>query len=239
MGRMLAAAALAAAAGAAAYELDLRPWQERWGALDDEVDLPLPGDHLVADPATQITRGITIDAPPSAVWPWLVQIGADRGGFYSYDGLEDAFGLDIHSADEIVPEWQDLAVGDLVRADRKGSGGWYVVELIPNQALVLQLANLETGEPARRDEGLRWEFLWTFAIRVDDLGRTRLLVRERTAFDRKLTKWALSPVGVVSFFMTRRMLQGVRARAEAAYHRPRQIPAEWTRTGTAPAHAAA
>lgn len=175
----------------------------------------LPGDDLVAEPADQITRAITIDAPREAVWPWIVQIGADRGGFYSYDLLENLFGLDIHSADQIVEEWQDLAVGDVVAADRKGSGGWYVMELRPNDALVLKVADLATGRPMRRDQQLRWEFLWTFAVRDAAGGGTRLLIRERVAFDSWLTRWLMAPVGLASFVMTRRMLLGIRSRAEA------------------------
>jgi hypothetical protein len=174
----------------------------------------LPGDDHVEAPATQVTRAIGIDAPAEAVWPWLVQIGADRGGFYSYDRLEDLFGLGIHSADEIVPEWQDRRVGDLVFANHSGTGGWYVVDMVTGEALVLQLANPAAGRPARRDEGLRWEFLWTFAIVPGEDGTTRLLVRERVAFDRTLTRVLMAPMGFVSFVMTRRMMIGIKRRAE-------------------------
>jgi hypothetical protein len=209
-------AALSAIAG---YEKVVRPWQEQWGATDDEVAMALPGDAFVLEPASQVTRAITIDAPPADVWPWIVQLGADRGGFYSYDRLENLFGLGIHSANRIVPEWQTRRVDDLVYANLAGTGGWYVVEIRPGDALVLQLANLVTHRPARRDEGLRWEFLWTFALRPTDDGATRLLVRERVAFDRAATRWLLAPMGLASFVMTHRMLVGIRARAEAAARR--------------------
>lgn len=78
-----------------------------------------------------MTRGITIDGTRAEVWPWLVQLGADRGGFYTHDWLENLSGLGIHSADGIVDQWQHLAVGDVVHADRRRSGGRYVVELHP------------------------------------------------------------------------------------------------------------
>lgn len=119
-----AAAGIAASAAAAAivYRRVIEPWHQRWGAIDDEVAAELPGDDLVPEPASQITRAITIAAPPAAVWPWLVQIGADRAGFYSYDWLENLFGLRIHSADRIVDDWQELAVGDFVAASRSRSG---------------------------------------------------------------------------------------------------------------------
>ncbi|MCU0260131.1 MAG: hypothetical protein MUE78_03845 [Ilumatobacteraceae bacterium] len=191
-----------------------RPWQERWGATDDEVRARLPGDELLAEPASQITRAITIAAPPERVWPWIVQLGADRGGFYSYDWLENLFGLGIHSADRIVPEWQERTVGDLVAAESSGKGGWYVVDVHPQLALVMQVANVAAGRPARRDEPPGWEFQWTFALRRALDGTTRLLVRERVAFDNPLMRLAMAPIGPVSFVMTRRMLHGIKRRAE-------------------------
>jgi hypothetical protein len=178
--------------------------------------MPLTGDDHVAEPATQLTRAITIDAPPAAVWPWIAQLGADRGGFYSYDRLENLFGLGIHSADHVVEEWQDVRVGDIVYASRSRTGGWLVVECRPGEALVLRVADVATRRPLGRDEKLGWEFLWTFALRGTDDGRTRLLVRERVAFTNPVTRILMAPVGLVSFVMTRRMLLGIRSRAEAA-----------------------
>jgi hypothetical protein len=201
-----------------AYERWAKPWHQRWGATPEELTARLPGDEHVAEPATQITRAITIEAPPEAVWPWIVQLGADRGGFYSYDWLENLFGLGIHSASDIVAAWQDLRVGDTVYANRARTGGWYVMDLHPAQALVLKIADLNAGRPVRRDEQLGWEFLWTFALRPDRQratpGSTRLLVRERTAFDHALTRTLMGPVGIVSFVMTRRMMLGIKALAE-------------------------
>src|SRR5437763_17003357 len=98
----------------------------RWKVGHSPIEGPLPGDDLIAEPATQTTRAIDIDAPVTAVWPWIIQIGGDRGGFYSYDWLENLFRLGIHSARTIVPEWQRRAPGDLVFANRTGTGGWYV-----------------------------------------------------------------------------------------------------------------
>jgi hypothetical protein len=207
-------AAVTLGAGVVAYERWGKPWQQRWGATDEEVAAELPGDDLVAEPAAQVTRAVSVDAPPHAVWPWIVQLGADRGGFYSYDLLENLFGLGIHSEDTIVEAWQGLAVGDLLAANRARTGGWYVMELVPDEALVLKVADLRAGRPVRRDEQLGWEFLWTFALRAAPDGGTRLLVRERTAFDKPLTRLAMAPVGLVSFVMTRRMLLGIKERAE-------------------------
>jgi hypothetical protein len=212
--RRLTAAAVVAGAAVVAYRRWITPWQQRWGATDDELTLSLPGDELIDEPASQLTRAITIDVSPEQVWPWIVQLGADRGGFYSYDWLEDLFGLRIHSADHIVDDWQHLAAGDLVYANRARTGGWYVVELRPNEALALEVADLAAGRPIRRDEKLRWEFLWIFALRPTPVGATRLLVRERAAFASPITRLLMAPVGPVSFVMTRRMLLGIRSRAE-------------------------
>lgn len=192
------------------------PWHRNWGATDEEAAMALPGDELTPPPVEQNTRAITITAPPQEVWPWLVQMGADRGGFYSYTWLENLFGLDIHNADQIVEEWQQLAVGDWVWGARKRTGGW-VVELVESDvALVMKAADPKLGRATTHDTGIGFEFQWTFALRPTPNGGTRLLIRERSAYGRRLTRWMMAPVGVVSFVMTRKMLDGIRARAESA-----------------------
>ena len=110
--RIAGGAGLAGAAAALSY-----PWLFRrpcltWGATPEEAARELPGDDLLANPDIIATRAITIDAPPAAVWPWLVQMGSGRGGVYTYDWIENLFGLGMHSADEILPQFQDLKLGD-------------------------------------------------------------------------------------------------------------------------------
>jgi deazaflavin-dependent oxidoreductase (nitroreductase family) len=189
--------------------------------------MALPGDALTPPPVDQCTRAITVDAPPEEVWPWLVQMGADRGGFYSYTWLENLFGLKIHNADRIVDEWQQLAVGDPVWGDRGRSGGWVVVHLEPNVALVMKTADPKTGRAATRAEGIGFEFQWTFALVPTEPGVTRLLIRERTAFGHRATRWLMAPVGPISFVMTRKMLDGIRVRVESASARGKgDIPAD-------------
>jgi hypothetical protein len=205
-----AGAAVAAVAGWKVFE----PWQRSWGATDAELAMELPGDELTAGPVEQSTRGVTIDATPHDVWPWLVQLGADRGGFYSYDWLENLFGLRIHSADSIVPDWQRLAVGDMVYSDNERTSGWIVVELVPDEVLVMKQADMKAGRAMTRDEGMGFEFQWTFALRESPTGGTRLLVRERVAYGRRLARMIMAPVGLVSFVMTRKMLLGIRQRVE-------------------------
>lgn len=105
--RPLLADALALTGLAALYHFRTRPWMYTWGARDEELTAPLPGDELVAGDPVRTTRAVTVDAPVSDVWPWVAQIGEDRGGFYSYWLLERAVGAGIHNADVIHPEWQD------------------------------------------------------------------------------------------------------------------------------------
>jgi len=209
----------AAAIGAASvvgYRKVLRPWHETWGATDEEVRSSLPGDVFTAEPAAQVTRAITIEAPPEDVWPWVVMLGADRGGFYSYDWLENLFGLGIHSTDRIVAEWQERAVGEPMLGDARGRGGWLVMEVRPNEALVVKTANLKTSQPVLRDEPPAfWEFTWAFVLQGQPDGTTRLLVRERVGFGNKVAQFLMSPIGLVSFVMTRKTMHGIKARAEA------------------------
>src|SRR5919198_3490657 len=137
-----------------------RPWMDRWGSTAEERALLLAGDELVAD-AEQQTHAISIDAPPEAVWPWLVQMGQGRAGFYSHDRLERFVGADIRNADEIHPEWQHLAVGDLVRTYRPIPRfeplGWLVTSIEPPRLLVVH-------EPERA--GII-NSSWAFALRPD------------------------------------------------------------------------
>ena len=203
-----------AAATAIGYRRFGRPWHERWGATDEEFTASLPGDDLIRHPDAQVTRAISISAPADAVWAWLVQIGADRGGFYSYDRLEDLFRLGIHRANEIVPEWQHRSVGDLVYGDAKGRGGWYVMDARPNGDLVLQTGDYKTGRPASLADGALMEFTWAFVLREAVDGTTRLLVRERVAFRNEVARVVMAPVGLISFVMTQKMMREIKQRAE-------------------------
>jgi hypothetical protein len=125
------------------YRRYVRVWVLTWGATADEVERRLPGDELL-DPADIVaTRAIGIDAPPSAIWPWLVQMGPGRAGAYTYDWIENLFGLNMHSADRIVPGWQQLAVGDVLRS-KDGQSGMRVEFLEPG-ACSLTVRKQATG----------------------------------------------------------------------------------------------
>jgi hypothetical protein len=197
----------AAIAGAAAtYIVLARPRQLRWGATDDELEASLPGDDLIENVDLTATRAITIRAPAGAVWPWIAQLGQGRGGFYSYDFLENLAGCDIHSADRVRPQWQDIEVGDEVRLAPEV--GLIVAALERGRSLVLR-GGIPIGNGAPP-----YDFTRTFALRGQPGETTRLLVRERYAYARPWARLIVEPSEAVSFVMSQKMLRGIRDRAE-------------------------
>jgi hypothetical protein len=191
-----------------ALVIAVRPLTIQWGTTAAERAMTLPGDQFVPAAHYRIDHGITINAPTTAVWPWLIQIGQDRGGFYSYSRLENAIGARVNNADRIVPEWQSRRVGELVRSapadwmgGRFGSDiGWKILEVIPGQAIVL--------------EG--WGSFTLFPINDST---TRMLIRTRGPGLPSVGTVAGSPLGLLVFepahvIMERRMLLGIKERAE-------------------------
>ena len=199
--RIAGGAGLAVAAAALSYPALFRRPCLTWGATPEEAARELPGDDLLADPDIISTRAVTIDAPPAAVWPWLVQMGSGRGGAYTYDWIENLFGLGMHSADEILPQFQDLKLGD-------------ELPLGPGRPTM----RVEVFEPERaltfRFEDQNW--VWTFALFPAE-GRTRLLSRNRiaaphaSALTRLFNLLVMEPGSLV---MERRMLLGIKERAQ-------------------------
>lgn len=194
-------AARRTAAGAgwaiALYGVVVRPWHLRWGATEDEVRRALPGDHLVATPVVAATRAITIDCPPAEVWPWLVQQGYGRAGWYSYWVDNDL----RPSPDRIVPELQHLAVGDVLRTG--ASGGFTVTELEDGHHWV----GLIDGELGRISV--------TQVVEPTARGSTRLVIRVRAHFARRLAAqafWLAFDPG--DFVFMRREMLGIKHRAE-------------------------
>lgn len=207
--RALVAAGVLAAV-AVVYRRWIAPRHRTWGATPAEATESLPGDDLLPPSAPAVTHAITIDAPPSAVWPWLVQMGQGRAGFYTYDWLERLVGADIRNADRIVPAWQDLSAGDVVRLAPEdyafGTPASYptVAECDPERALVLLSA---TDPPS---------YSWAFVLRDRGDGTTRFVVRMRShpamGYGGRL---AASLWDLAHFVMERGMLRGVKRRAEA------------------------
>jgi hypothetical protein len=223
---------LLAGGAAVGYALVVRPWWRRWGTTPEESVRPLPGDDKVTDAVTE-TRAITIEAPAGAVWPWLAQMGYGRGGWYTYE-----MGVAWPSADRILPEHQNLAVGDVV-ATHPG-GGFVVNQLDPARALVLYLDSAlvqqqaeaalapgaDSGPMDRRmtealASGGPMEFAATWAFVLDEQpgGRTRLIERFRVRFgatDKPWTRYALPFVGFGLFVVLRRHLLSIKARADGS-----------------------
>jgi hypothetical protein len=193
----------------------LRRRYNRWGATDAEVAGALPGDDLVGEPQLGYTRAVTVDASPAAVWPWLAQIGQGRGGLYSYDGLENLVGCRITSADVVLPEQQDVRPGDLIRLGPEGYPCFRVHEVAPPATLVLVGADPRPPhEPGTGSGTAAPVATWQWQLcPVDGGRRTRLLVRQRLTAPRsqRLLWRVVEPVG---FVMERRMLHGLRRRAE-------------------------
>ncbi len=200
----------------AGYALAVRPWHLRWGATDEELTETLPGDNVKPDAGIQVTHAVTINARAEQVWKWLVQIGQERGGFYSYDCLENLFGLQITNTDEIKPEWQNLKIGDFVRSAHKGwlggrfdnKAGWFVVGLEENRVLILR-DEIEKGS-------------WAFILRSLGERQTRLIIRARgdeaASFSKKLFHYGLFEPA--HFIMERKMLLTLKEKAEGFSHTP-------------------
>jgi hypothetical protein len=183
----------------------------RWvrsGANDREVGMPLPGDVLLGRADLMTTRAITIGAPADAVWPWIAQIGQGRGGFYSYDFLENLAGCDIHSTERIVPEWQDVSPGTRIKLAPAVALSVAVVE--PQRTMVLR-GGVRMGAIAAP-----YRFTWAFVLDSHAGGSTRLIVRERYEYRRRWAPLLVVPVQLISTIMTRRMLRGIKERSQRA-----------------------
>ncbi len=199
-----------------AYIFLLRPRHLRWGATVAETAQTLPGDEFIPTPRLNTTHAITIYAPVEHVWPWLVQIGQGRGGFYSYDWLENLLGLDIHSAERILPEHQGLKVGDRIPLAPNGFG-IPVVLLESKQMLVLH--GDTRLDQAVRDMAVAGGYLattWGWYLQALDRRTTRLVERFRCDWNPSFANQVLMHVVMepVSFIMERKMLLGIKERAE-------------------------
>lgn len=163
------------AAVVAAYHWMIRPRVLNWGATAAEADRELPGDEISPPTPLRSTMAITIDAPPEKVWPWVVQQGWQRGGFYSYNRIEHVFGLDLHNADTIHAEWQDLKVGDTIWMSHPRLKMVFprtqVARIDRNRALVLAIM------PPDRLEGDTPSGAWSFVLEPVGDHSTRLLAR--------------------------------------------------------------
>jgi hypothetical protein len=196
--------------GGLAYRFVLLPWHLHWGATEAEVRAAMPGDEIVSRSNMSSTRAITIRASAAQVWPWLVQLGQGRGGMYSYEWLENLAGCDIHNANRILPEFQNLRVGDLIHMGPEGYPFYSVVRIEPNHALVLRPHDPKTKEPGQA--------AWSFLLTEQGDGTTRLISRQQMVYEPSVANFIGWKVVTepLSFIMEQKMLRTLKALAESA-----------------------
>jgi hypothetical protein len=184
-------------------------------SLPDSADRKwrIEGDDIVADAPGQLTHAVTIDAPPRDVWPWLVQMGCQRAGWYSWDVLDNGR---KRSADRIIPELQNLAVGDVLPARPVGTDGFKVVRIVPERALIL--GSLTPS----------WKGTWAFVLEALPENRTRLITRYRAAYASGLKMAMLLPLyAAVHAFMERKQLRTIKDHAEHLFDAERSASRSW------------
>jgi len=216
-GTLIAALVAAIGTAVAVYWRVIRPWHVRWGATDDEVNRAWPGDDLVPAPRVNATHAITIQAPADKVWPWIAQLGQGRGGFYSFESVENAMGADIHNTDRILPEFQNPQVGAILPL-AEGGFGLPIAAVEPGKTLVLH-GDTRDGMnipelPLKPGDFLN--VVWSFHVAPVDARTSRLV--ERWCMD-----WNPNPQSSFfiraflepgAFVMQWKMLNGIKARAE-------------------------
>ena len=208
------ATAVAKFLAASAVLYAARRYFRDWGTTKDEAERRLHGDGLVAPPVLQATEGVWIDAPVERVWPWLVQMGQDRGGLYTFERLENALALHYHSADAVHPDWQHLDTGDTVRLVPKGWLGLAegveltVADVVAGESIVLTTAAPRTP----------WQLVWSFHLVPNWDDRCRLLIRSRLALRHPGEVVLAELLGPARAFVTRGMLVGIKRRVEADRH---------------------
>jgi hypothetical protein len=196
----------AAATGAAAWTAVARA-QRGWGATAAEKAAVFPGDELVPNPRHRTTRAIAIDAPPERVWPWLVQVGMGRAGWYTYDAVS-RLGSKVftENATRVLPQFQHLKVGDPID----------IIDVI-----ILNVAEIEEGShfvlysDERNAPAQPWSKSWSFNLLPEGPSGTRLVVRENLTWTRPAVGSTVRPVDWIMFVATRKMLKGLRDRVES------------------------
>jgi hypothetical protein len=193
------------------------PRLRRWGATAAELQRDLPGDDLVTESRAGYTQAITLQAPVEAVWPWLVQMGQGRGGFYSYEVLENLVGCDIHNADRILAEFQELKEGDGIRLHPE-IPALPVAVLEPQRALLLYGSEPIGQQPDRAGPPEYFATTWLFYVEAQADGATRLISRYRLGYTPRFGnqlayRGFVEPISAV---MQRQMLLGIKDRVEAA-----------------------
>lgn len=186
----------------------VRPWHMRWGATDPEVIAAMPGDDVVPRAQFNATRAITIEAPPEQVWPWIAQLGYGRGGFYTYDLVDNA---GERSAERIIEEYQHVEVGDLIPMfhESHGLAIAYVVDSLEVNDWMLWVHRPHENEPP--------DSTWSWRLTPLSAKRTRLITRMKQDYRWQTPRLAMFNLILMEFgdfAMERRMLKGIKTRAE-------------------------
>lgn len=216
--KVLLGAAIGAPLFALAYARWIRPWHLRWGVPPEEGNVSLPGDGLVTQPKVQATHAIVINASPGKVWPWLVQMGQGRAGFYSYSWIETLIGGSARNADEVMPQWQRLSVGDPVWLHPQ-TAPMEVRILERNQALVFYTganAFADFGDRLAGHKDPQFSSSWAFVLHPLETGATRLVVRNRSSYGSGIqnelaVRCILEPL---HFLMERKLLKTLKSLVE-------------------------
>jgi hypothetical protein len=198
----------------------LRNWRTGWGATADERKSRLPGDEFNPAPKWSFTQAISIHAPAGRVWPWLAQMGQGRGGFYSYQFLENLIGCKIYNAERVHPEWQDVKPGDGIKL-HPGMEGLPVVVLQPGRALALQACmDMVTGKPLNPQDISAQNYvnlIWSFTLEPQDNRTSRVIARFSTDFTPSRSNnlvYGTALIEPISSMMQRKMLLGLKQRVE-------------------------
>jgi hypothetical protein len=191
------------------YRCVLLPRHLRWGATESEARAAMPGDEIALGSNMSSTRAVTIRASAAQIWPWLAQLGQGRGGMYSYEWLENLAGCDFLNADRILPEFQNLQVGDLIHMGPEGYPFYSVVQVEPNRALVLRPHAPKTKAPSRA--------AWSFLLTEQGDGTTRLISRQQMVYEPSVASFIGWKVITepLSFVMEHKMLRTLKALAES------------------------
>lgn len=193
---------------------------KRWGATDEEVAMKLPGDEFVPQPRRMATRAVTIDAPPEKVWPWIIQMGYKRAGWYTYDWFykltKSADFVDGHSANRIIPELQDVKVGDVIMIN---SAVGYTIMDMESPKYLVELARIDTKTgkffELKDTPDDYMNGTWVYYLKPLEGGKTRLIVRAYSDFKGTIgTVSSVGPMDFAAFIMFRKMMLGVKKRAE-------------------------
>ncbi|MFC1921472.1 hypothetical protein ACFLYQ_07100 [Chloroflexota bacterium] len=194
--------------------------RRKWGTMNKEVQQNYPGDDLVPNPRGEYMHTVTINAPAAEVWKWLVQIGQGRGGFYSYELLENIIGCKIHNAETIMPELQKLKVGDSIPMHPSMGSPYKVAVIEPDSTLILELrVDVQTGETFESGDELPEKYQnqsWLFLLTERDDGTTWLISRSRNDWNKSAGNTVFYGIfGPLTMEMDRKMLLGIKKRAEA------------------------